>query len=106
MKKAIAAAGVVLGGLGVILAAQGSAQAAAPAVESAPAVKASSGEPDKQPQWIVSAAKAAYVHGKAAVGTSAIRNQVGNVVRIASLGAAPADSTTATAPTVEEVFDK
>jgi hypothetical protein len=105
VKKAIAGAGVVLGGVAALLAMQAPAQAAAPSV-TASAAQTAEPKADMKPMWIGSVAKAAVVHGKALAGTQAIRSQVGNVVRIASLGSAPADTTSKGAPTVEEVFDK
>ncbi|MEU1005679.1 MULTISPECIES: hypothetical protein [Streptomyces] len=106
MKKAIAGAGVVLGGVAALLAMQAPAQAAAPSVTASAAQPAKAKTDEKQPMWLGSVAKAAVVHGRALAGTQAIRSQVGNVVRIASLGSAPADTTSEGAPSVEEVFDK
>ncbi|PZT69637.1 hypothetical protein DN402_24795 [Streptomyces sp. SW4] len=53
-----------------------------------------------------SAAEKGYVHAKAAGSTRAVRNQVGNVVRIASLGGAPAKADARQVESVESVFDK
>ncbi|MDN3297739.1 hypothetical protein QWM81_27620 [Streptomyces ficellus] len=106
MKKAIAGAGVVLGGVAALLATQAPAQAAAPSVTATAAVQTVESKTDVKPRWIGSVAKAAVVHGKALAGTQAIRSQVGNVARIASLGSAPADTTSKGAASVEEVFDK
>lgn len=69
MKKAIAAAGIALGGAALVLSVQGSAQAApaAPVLQQASVTK---GGPDAAPMWIGSVAKIAqkaYVHGKAAM---------------------------------------
>ncbi|AWE51123.1 hypothetical protein ACWD6Q_16360 [Streptomyces nigra] len=105
MKKAIAGAGVVLGGVAALLATQAPAQAAAPSVTTSAAQAAEHKTDAKQPRWVGSVARAAVVHGRALAGTQAIRSQVGNVVRIASLGSAPAD-TTSNGASVEEVFDK
>ncbi|MEV7448465.1 MULTISPECIES: hypothetical protein [Streptomyces] len=105
MKKAIAGAGVVLGGVAALLATQAPAQAAAPSVTTSAAQAAEHKTDAKQPRWVGSVARAAVVHGRALAGTQAIRSQVGNVVRIASLGSAPAD-TASNGASVEEVFDK
>ncbi|MFJ4980479.1 hypothetical protein ACIP6X_35100 [Streptomyces coeruleorubidus] len=130
MKKGIAAAGLVLGAAAMVVTTQASAQAQ-PSVPTTPVVQQAAGVnagQDRQPAVIGGLAKVAgkavakaatkagkaaknaaekgYVHAKAVGGTKAVRDQVGNVVRISSLGAAPANTGTAHAESVESIFDK
>ncbi|MFJ7180216.1 hypothetical protein ACIQXA_28360 [Streptomyces massasporeus] len=134
MKKGIAAAGLVLGAAAMVVTTQASAQAQ-PAVPTTPVVQQAASvdaDADMKPAAIGGLVKAAgkavgkaatkaatkagkaaknaagkgYVHAKAAGSTRAIRNSVGNMVRIASLGASPAKTGTAQAESVESIFDK
>lgn len=130
MKKGIAAAALVLGGAAMVVTTQASAQAQ-PAVPSTPVVQqaaAVNAEPAMKPAAIgglvkvagkavgkaatkagkaaKSAAEKGYVHAKAAGSTKAVRNSVGNMVRIASLGASPAKTGAAQVESVESIFDK
>ncbi|MFH9013822.1 hypothetical protein ACH4C6_20875 [Streptomyces sp. NPDC017943] len=130
MKKGITAAGLMLGAAAMVVTTQVSAQAQ-PAVPTTPAVQqaaAVNAEPEMKPAAIgglvrvagravgkaatkagkaaKSAAEKGYVHAKAAGSTKAVRNSVGNMVRIASLGSAPANTGAAQAESVESIFDK
>ncbi|GAA3187995.1 MULTISPECIES: hypothetical protein [Streptomyces] len=118
MKKIVAATGLALGATAMVLTTQASAQAVEPvkpvtqqtatvkAGQPAPAaigglVKAAS----KVGKAAKSAAEKGYVHAKAAAGTKAIRNAVGNMTKISSVGSA-AKSGAGNVSSVESIFDK
>ncbi|MEV5801827.1 hypothetical protein [Streptomyces collinus] len=119
-RKALAAAGVVVAGVGILLATQGPAQADTAATPVATTHQVSSATPDDQPQVIrsvaaraasraVSAAERAAVHATAAASTSAVRQAAGDatqVARIASLGSATPVSRQTTPLSAESIFDR
>ncbi|MCX4405872.1 MULTISPECIES: hypothetical protein [unclassified Streptomyces] len=104
-KKAIAAAGIALAGVGLALTTQGSAQAAAPAAPVASA-QTLSGNSAKQPQVLTSLAARAAVHARAALSTAAITNAADHAALIASLGAAAPNTPSNQGLPVEGIFDK
>ncbi|MFF4603973.1 hypothetical protein ACFY12_14725 [Streptomyces sp. NPDC001339] len=125
MKKAIAATGLALGAAAMVVTTQVSAQAAEPVkpvTQQVATVKSSQPAPfaigglvkvaTKAGKYATKAGKAAksaaekgYVHAKAAAGTKAIREAVGNMTRISSIGGF-AKPGTSEAASVESIFDK
>ncbi|WP_338930396.1 hypothetical protein WEB32_00255 [Streptomyces netropsis] len=120
-KSAAAAMGVALGGVALLVATQGTAQATPTApVTTAAATAEPTRDADKSPQWVGSvaakagkvAAKAgkavgnaagkAYVHGKAAAGSGASSYQL-----LGSMyGAPPSGISEEAAASAETVFDR
>ncbi|MBT2492803.1 hypothetical protein J7E96_30700 [Streptomyces sp. ISL-96] len=103
MKKVLAGVGVALGGAALLIATQGSAQAATS--PEAPATVASAEGPGKAPaalgSWVGKAAGKAWVHGKAAC--SSVANSAGEFANMVG-GVSPAN--TPEGRSVEMVFDK
>ncbi|MEU1303865.1 hypothetical protein [Streptomyces shenzhenensis] len=104
-RKAIISVGAALAGAGIVLAAQGSAQAE-PAAPVVVMQKTNAVDSDKQPAIIRSAIAKAAVHARSAISSSAVNNAVENAAVIASLGSAPKDAPGSPAMSAEGIFDK
>ncbi|MFD5343080.1 hypothetical protein ACFWJY_04760 [Streptomyces anulatus] len=110
MKKFVAAAGVALGGVALVISAQGSAQASAPAAQVSAQTSAQQTD-DVRPQALGGLVKAAgkaagkaYVHAKAAC--PSVANAAGVVGGYFAGGSvAPADKI-GNAEAIDTVFDK
>ncbi|MFD7258518.1 hypothetical protein [Streptomyces sp. NPDC059874] len=103
MKKVLAGVGVALGGAALLIATQGSAQAATS--QEVPATVASAEGPSNAPaglgSWVGKAAGKAWVHGKAAC--SSVANAAGEFANMVG-GVSPAGIPEGAS--VETVFDK
>ncbi|MFI9153925.1 hypothetical protein [Streptomyces sp. NPDC053367] len=118
-RKAITVVGAAAAGLGIVLATQASAQADTPAAPVTTAGQERAVPSGHEPRIIrsaaarvassaVSAAERAAVHARAAAGTSAVRQAVGDatqVARIASLGSATPVAPQAGSLPAESIFD-
>ncbi|MFE3324943.1 hypothetical protein [Streptomyces sp. NPDC059176] len=114
MKKVIAATGLMLGGVAMVLTTQGAAQAAPAQPVAQQAAVNADGQPApaaigglvRAATKVGKAAERGYVHAKAAAGTKALRQAVGNMTKISSMGSAPSGKTADSGAGAESIFDK